>query len=146
VQWLIDFLTLWWPPWRKAARLGFVAGPALDSSGRRRVVTLLEITMLTLKDTEKVTLSLTAVDAKNQPTAIPGTPSWSSSDTSIAALSVSADGMTATLTAGNEGTARVTVSATLPGVTAPITGILDVTVTAGDAVGITIVAGTPTAQ
>lgn len=104
--------------------------------------------MLQLTDSQKCSLSISPVDAKGQPAPVQGVPTWTSSVAATAVVTADPTGLTAEIVAGTPGIAQVTVSV-IPvggdGVT-PITGTLDVTVTGGEAVTITITAGTPVAQ
>ena len=104
---------------------------------------------LVLTDAQKVTLSITPVDAKGNPAPVDGIPEWSSSDASVIVVEPSSDGMSAVATAaGPLGTAQVNVTADADlgaGVTS-ITGTLDIQVTGSEAVAISITAGTPEPQ
>ncbi len=106
------------------------------------------IRRLQMKDNQKVTLSLTQVDAKSQPIANPEPydtpPAYSIDNGQIASLSPSADGTTCDVTAGLPGSASVTVSASIGG--KAFTGTYAVVVTPGDAASISIQASAPVAQ
>ncbi len=104
---------------------------------------------LILTDVQKVVVSITPVDAKGNPAPIDGKPVWTASDPSIISIVPSQDGLSADVIAvGPLGNAQVQVSADadLGEGVATIPGTLDVTVTASQAVSLTISAGTPTAQ
>src|SRR5262245_27492916 len=105
-----------------------------------------EIFMLVLTDLQKVTLSVSFVDAAGNPATVDGAPTWSSSDSSITVVTPSADGLTAVAsTVGPLGTSEVSVTADADlgtGVT-PVTGTLDVQVVASQATAATIGTGTP---
>ena len=94
-----------------------------------------------IKDNEQIGLAITPVDAAGNPAVISGTPAWSSSDTTVLAISASDDGLSAVASAvGKLG--KATVSVTL----GSVTGTLDIEVHGGDPVGFTINPGTPTAK
>lgn len=102
-----------------------------------------------LTDTQKIALGpLKFTDAKGEPAPVQGVPVWHSSDDTVIALTVAADGLSAVATAGKPGTAQVSVSADadLSDSVATITGTKDFEVQAGQAVSIDIPTGTPTAQ
>ena len=105
-------------------------------------VTTKNVTMLVLPNDHKVTASIQPVDAKGNPATIDGLASWSSSDPSIAGIAnVSADSLSADIVPGqNLGSCQINVQADADlgsGVTT-ITGVLDVQVVSGQAVGFTI--------
>jgi hypothetical protein len=104
--------------------------------------------MLVLTDTQKCTLTITVVDAKGHPAQIDGVPAWSSSNEATASVNVSADGLSATVVAGDPGTAQinVTADADLGAGVKPIAGTLDVEVIAGEAAAVAISTGTPEEQ
>lgn len=99
---------------------------------------------LTLTDIQHDSLSIAAVDAAGNPTTLPaGSVTWGSSNPAVAAVTPSADGMSADVAAvGPLGTAQVTVSVAVDANTT-LTGSLDVTVVASAAATIQISAGTP---
>ncbi len=104
--------------------------------------------MLQLTDSQQCALSIAPVDAKGNPAPVQGAPVWASSAPTVAAVTPSADGLSANIVAGATGTAQISVSADADlgdGVTT-ITGVLDVTVVGGQATSIGIVAGTPVSQ
>ena len=97
----------------------------------------------TLSSIEKVSLMIQPVNAKGNPAPIDGIPVWTTSDPTVATLIVADDGLTASLVAINPGSVQITVQADAdlgPG-TKLITGTLDVTVTAAEAVSINIIPG-----
>ena len=94
-----------------------------------------------IKDTEQVALAITPVDAAGNPAVITGTPVWSSSDTSVLTVTASTDGLSA-VAASTGKLGKVTVSVSL----GAISGTLDIEVHGGDAVAITISAGTASAK
>lgn len=102
--------------------------------------------MFILGDDQKVTLSIAPVDAAGNPAPVDGVPSWSLSDTKYIGLEVADDGMSATAIAiGLLGTTQVQVAADadLGEGVVTINGTLDIEVVAGQAVGLSIAAGTP---
>ena len=107
-----------------------------------------EVTKMDLRDDQKVLLSIQPVDAKGQPAVVDGAPTWASSDETVVTLEVASDGMSAVASGVTPGAARVVVTADADlgsGVT-PLSGSLDFTITAGNAVSLTITAGTPANQ
>lgn len=62
-----------------------------------------------LNTTQKFTLAVVGKDVFGNVVSL-SSPSWSSSDSSIAALTVAADGMSAEVVSGSVGTATITVS------------------------------------
>lgn len=103
---------------------------------------------LVLTDSQKCSLSIKPVDAKGKPAPVDGVPEWSSSDANVISVSPSADGLSAVIVAGDPGSAQVSVSADAElgsGVTT-LTGALDVQVTGGQAVAMSISAGAPEEQ
>lgn len=102
---------------------------------------------LALLDNQHCPLALQAADAAGNPTTLPaGSVTWTSSNPSVAVVTPSADGMTADVAAvGPLGTAQIGVSVQVDptGATAPLTGSLNVTVSAGAAATINVVPGTP---
>lgn len=103
--------------------------------------------MLILTDLQQVGLTVAFADAAGNPATVDGTPVWSSSNPAILTVTPSADGMSATaVTVGPLGQAQVSVTADADlgsGVTS-ITGVLDVTVQASQAVAAVVNAGAPT--
>ncbi len=104
---------------------------------------------LNLTDTQQVTFTIAAPkDRLGKPAAFDGVPAWQTSAEEVASLVVAADGMSALVVAGFPGDATISVSADLKG--GPDTntagGAIDVHVTPGDPVSITLTAGTPEEQ
>lgn len=100
---------------------------------------------LTLTDIQKVTVSITPVDAVGNVAPVENVV-WTSSDESILTVTASEDGLSAVVeTVGHLGSAQIMVEAdALIGEGyEPLAGILDVTVVGSKAVGFTINAGTP---
>lgn len=105
-------------------------------------------TMATLRDDQNLPVTIQPVDKKNQPALLDGVPTWASSDETVATVVASPDGLSATISGVAPGGCRVVVTgdADLGGDVTPITGTLDITVTGGGAVSITITPGTPVDQ
>jgi len=105
------------------------------------------VTMLILPNDQKVTASIQPVDSKGNPAQIQGPAQWSSSNDNIASLqNIAADGLSADVIPGATlGTCQINVQGDADlgtGVTT-ITGVLDVQVVAGAAVGFTITTSPP---
>lgn len=107
--------------------------------------------MVQLTDIQKVHAGpVQVLDAKGNPAALDGAPSWSSSDPTIVSVTPSADGLEADIVAvgpltpaGSSVQVVVSADADLGAGVTTITGSLDVTVVASQAVSITIPTGTP---
>lgn len=96
---------------------------------------------LLLTDTQKVTLSVQAVDKKGfATTKFTGTPVWAINDGTVGVLTPAADGLSAELVAGAPGVAQVSATA------GAVSGTLDVDVEPGDAATLVVTAGTPSEQ
>jgi hypothetical protein len=110
-------------------------------------VTTKNVSMLILPITKQVTASIQPVDAKGNPAQIDGMASWSSSNPQIANITnVSSDSLKADIVpAGTLGTCQINVQADadLGSGTKSITGLLDLTTVAGEAVGFTISTSEP---
>jgi hypothetical protein len=107
-----------------------------------------EVTKMTLRDDQKVSLTIQPVDKKGKPAPVDGAPVWASSDETVITVVPADDGLSAVASAVAPGSCRVVVTADADlgsGVT-PLTGTLDFTVTGGQAATISIVAGTPEDQ
>jgi len=101
---------------------------------------------LVLTDIQKVTLSISPKSAAGNPAPVDGVPSWSVSDTSVASIVVSENGLSAeVVTTGALGTVQVVVDADadLGEGVETITGVLDIEVKASAAVTLDIGAGVP---
>jgi hypothetical protein len=110
-------------------------------------IKLKDIKMLALPNDQKVTASIQPVDAKGNPASIDGLAVWTSSSTDVASVqNVSPDSLSAEIVPGSSiGSCQINVQADADlgaGVT-NITGILDVNVVAGQAVGFTITTAPP---
>lgn len=102
-----------------------------------------------MTNSQQATASITPVDKKGQPASVDGIPVWASSDETIITVEPAVDGMSALVKAvGPLGSANVSVTADADlgtGVTS-IFGTLAVTITQGQAVGITITLGEASEQ
>jgi hypothetical protein len=92
---------------------------------------------ITVSDTEaNLTAKVTALDAEGHETTFDATPTWQSSDDSVASVTPSADGYTASFEIGAPGSAVITVTgienSSGEDVEIVSTGLINVT--AGDAV------------
>src|SRR5262245_27021921 len=110
-------------------------------------VIIKDATMLALPNDHKVTAYIQPVDATGNPATIDGLASWSSSNAQIADLAnISPDTLSADVVPGTVlGTCQINVQADADlgsGIT-NITGVLDVQVVAGQAVGFTIQTSAP---
>ena len=104
---------------------------------------------ITITDNQKFSVSIQPVDAKGNAARVDGTPNWQVGDFTILSVVQSDDGMSAEVFAlGALGVTQVIVSADadLGEGVKPITGILDVTVIGGEAIGFTINTGVPEEQ
>ena len=104
---------------------------------------------LKLQDDQKVSFSISIVDAKGNPAQVDGVPAWASSNEAILTVAPAADGMSAVATAvGPVGPSQISVTADadLGSGTKQIVGTQDVDVVAGEAVSVGITAGTPEPQ
>lgn len=102
--------------------------------------------MLLLTNTQKVQLSIRPVDAYGNPARVDGVPVWTLSDDTLGALTVAADGMSAWFaTLGPVGLLQVNVQADadLGAGVRTLGAALDIQVESGEAVGLSIIAGTP---
>jgi hypothetical protein len=96
-------------------------------------------TMLTLSDIQQSSLTVSIVDAKNNPAVLAGIPVWTVSDSTILTIVPAADGLSAILTAvGPLGTAKVSSAI------GSISGSVDVTVIGSAPAQLVISAATPT--
>lgn len=127
-----------------------VSGPAVEIifTATLEGVTTEGVTQMNMTDSQKVDLTIQPVDAKGKPALLDGVPTWASSDETVVTVVAAADGLSATVSAVAMGSARVVVTGDADlgtGVT-PITGTLDFTITAGQAISINVTAGTPSEQ
>lgn len=99
--------------------------------------------MFVLPADKKVTASVSWVDRKGNPAAIDGIPVWATSDGTVAALEVAANGLSAVLLGGLVGSCQISVSADadLGAGAKPVVALLDVQVVAGEAAVGVIVPG-----
>jgi uncharacterized protein YjdB len=103
-------------------------------------------TMLILQDGTQVRASIQPVDAEGNPAKVDGIPTWSSSDKSIVDVTnVATDGLSANVMAIAPGSGQINVvaDADLGEGSKPIRGVLDVSVTAGEAVSFQISTSEP---
>ena len=115
------------------------AGPAAVGVITFHVMGLKGIAMgeITVSDTEaNLTAKVTALDSEGHETTFDETPTWESSDTSVASVTPSADGYSANFSIGAPGSAVITVTgienSSGENVEIVSTGLINVT--AGDAV------------
>lgn len=106
-----------------------------------------DVSMLVLPNDHKCTASITPVDAHGNPAQIDGLATWGSSNDQIATLTgISPDSLSADIVPGTQlGTCQINVQADADlgsGIT-NISGVLDLSVVAGQAVGFTIQTGAP---
>lgn len=94
---------------------------------------------VTLKDSQQVSVAVKPVDKKGYP--VTDELTWTSSDESVVGLTTAEDGYSALFVAGAPGSAAVTVSDPNG-----LTDVIAVTVTTGDATGLSAVIGTPEEQ
>lgn len=101
---------------------------------------------VTMKDTEKVSVAISVVDAKGNPAQIDGVPVWSVSDPAGLAFLASTDGLSCEIAAvGPLGTyqATVEVDADLGVGVRSLIGILDFEIVAGEAVAVNFSVSAP---
>lgn len=104
---------------------------------------------IAMTNSQQATATIQPVDKKRQPAPVDGVPVWASSDETIITVTPAADGLSAVVAAvGPLGAAKVSVTADadLGAGVSSIFGSLDVTVTQGQAVGMTITLGDATEQ
>jgi hypothetical protein len=101
---------------------------------------------VTMRDTDKVAVAISVVDAKGNLAKLDGIPEWSVSDPAGLALTAAEDGLSCSIAAvGPLGTfqATVTCDADLGEGVKPLIGILDLEIVAGEAVAVNFQVGTP---
>jgi len=99
-----------------------------------------------LTDGQKVTVGVSFQSAGGNPANVDGAPSWSVSNSDVLDLTVSENGMSATISAkGPVGTSQLIVKADadLGAGLKEITGVLDIEVVAGEAAIVVITPGQP---
>lgn len=101
---------------------------------------------MSLRSDQKVSASVGGLSAADQEVAVvfDSAPQWSVSDEAVASVSASADGLTAELVAHAEGSVQLSVTGSVGG--RVLAGSLQVDVTAGQAVKLSITLGEPEAQ
>lgn len=106
-------------------------------------------TATTMKNSQKLTLSIQPVDKNGNPAELGSVPAWAINDSTLASLTPTGDGLNCELAGiGPSGTTKVVVSADadLGEGVKPIFGEYELTVTPGDAVGFKITASEPVDQ
>lgn len=103
---------------------------------------------ITITDSQRFTATIYAVDARGNPASLDGPVIWEVSDTALLTLNVSADGVATVSATGPVGTGqlRVSADADLGEGVRTLTGILDVSVIAGEAVSLVISPSIPEEQ
>ena len=104
---------------------------------------------LTITDDQKVSVSISFVDDHGNPATVEAgiVPAWTVSDETLATVTAAADGMSADIaTVGPLGTAQVTVTSPVTAGGPALTGTLDLSIVAGAAAVINVVAGAPVAK
>lgn len=123
---------------------GPVQAPGRVSSTKGRI-----LVMLALGSSQQVLVSCRFRDRRGNPAPVEGLPEWMTDNSELLALFPGEDGLSCLVKAvGPLGTAHVTLTADadLGAGTKPIIGTLEVAVTAGSAVVVTLEAGTPEDQ
>ncbi len=108
-----------------------------------------DVKQMKMTSSQQVSLSVKFVDKRGNPAPVDGVPEWGSSNTDVVTLTVSEDGLSAVAVAvGPLGSATVSVQADadMGSGTTPVAGSLDIDITAGSAVTVSITAGTPEDQ
>lgn len=130
---------------KRNVRVDFRIGPVSEQS-----IHVIEraILMLVLTDSQKAVLSISPVDKKEFPAAVDGVPVWTVADSTVASLTPSEDGLSASIVAEAPGTTQinVTADADLGEGVVELIGTLDVQVTAGQAVSLNISSSAPEEQ
>lgn len=123
-------------------------------------VLLEDITMATLSDSQRMLVTIAPVDKKGKPALLDGPATWAGSDDTVFTVTVGTldpagnivpapagdPGLSAVIEGVSAGSGRVTVTGDAnmdPAGTTAITGVLDITVTPGEAVTINITAAAP---
>lgn len=107
------------------------------------------IMALTLSASQQVGMSVSFLDARGNPAQVDGAPTWLVDAPAVLSLTPAPDGMSCLAAAvGPLGNARVSVraDADLGAGVVEVVGILDFTITAGQAATVQISAGTPSEQ
>ncbi len=107
------------------------------------------LAMVSLTDSQQVTLNVTFVDARGNPAKVDGVPVWLTDNSELLALAPGTDGMSCVVSAVGplgSGVVSLKADADLGVGVAPIVGVLPFEVTAGSAVTVQIVAGAVTEQ
>lgn len=101
---------------------------------------------IVLTDEQRVSATVQFLTAAGNPARVDGVPVWASSNTAVADVAASADGLSAVITTpGGIGTAQVNVTADadLGTGTREVSAVLDVVVQPAEAVTASIAPGTP---
>jgi hypothetical protein len=103
---------------------------------------------LVMTSTQQCLLTMQPLDAKGNPAKVDGIPEWQVSNPGVCTIQPAADGITAMCLGLAIGDTQVncTADADLGSGTRSITGLIDVSIRAAEAVSIGIVAGTPEEQ
>ena len=117
--------------------------PSFRWSINYRGVTTEYVTMLALPNDQQCTATIAPVDAKGNPAQVQGAPTWTSSSETVATVTAADDGLSAVIKGVDVGTCQINVQADadLGEGVSEITGVLDVTVVGGTAVGLDITTG-----
>ena len=102
---------------------------------------------LTLQVTQQFPIEIQPVDARGNPAAVDGAPTWSVSDDTLLKVEAADDGLSAVVSAlGPVGSAQVTVraDARMGAEVREIVGTLDVSLVAAEAATLRLVPGVPT--
>lgn len=102
---------------------------------------------LTLQVTQQFPIEIQPVDARGNPAAVDGAPTWSVSDDTLLKVEAADDGLSAVVSAlGPVGSAQVTVraDARMGAEVREIVGTLDVSLIAAEAATLRLVPGVPT--
>lgn len=104
--------------------------------------------MLLMTSVQKATLTLDPRDAKGHPAALDGAPSWTVADPTVATVEVADDGLSAVVVAQGVGVTQVNVvaDAKIGPEVKELAGVLEVQVSAAEAVTLGISASTPEDQ
>lgn len=96
---------------------------------------------ITISDSQKFGIGpITGVDKKGNPTPLAGTPTFTSSDESLLTVEDHGDNTATVSAVGPLGNAQIIVQVT------DDTAVIDVTIIAGEEVGLTVALGTPVEQ
>lgn len=127
---------IFWKKKSKAVRIKILIGPVEEQMA------------LVMTATQQCLLTMQPLDAKGNPAAVDNVADWQVVNTDVCTLEVAPDGVTALCKATAVGDTQVscTADADLGAGVRNITGLLDVSIRAAEAVSMGIVAGTPEEQ